>query len=269
MTAVATREQRRRHSDQPKSKRDMDAMQLYAMPPGESLQRLRSDFVALDKMLATMAAKRFTGYLRVHSDELNGVVLLVDGGVVETLFDIAPVVVTGQRALGLVAATVAEGEGELDIVPLDAEVVMGIYQLLTAPTLYENLFARFVDVPGLLEYLSETGISGSVIVTNGEEQGVILLREGNLLTAYTSRSMNPESAPEMLMKLCQTPTTEIEVRASRLPESNPRMELTSALSMAAGRDLRQEIADVARRESSSGIPRRLSDADFEGGTRSS
>ncbi|MGI8609610.1 MAG: hypothetical protein ACR2MY_10360 [Candidatus Dormibacteria bacterium] len=267
MDAIASEPPQRRTSDLPKSKRDMDAMQLYAMPPGESLQRLRSDFVALDKMLATMAGNKFTGYLRVHSDELNGVVLLVEGGVVETLFDIAPVVVTGERALGLVAATVAAGEGELDIVSLDADVVMGVFQLLTAPSLYENLFARFVDVPGLLEYLSETGVSGSVIVTNGEEQGVILMREGNLLTAYTSRSMNPESAPEMLMKLCQTPTTEIEVRSGRLPENNPRLELTSALSLAAGRDLRQEIADMARSERASGIPRRLSDADFEGGRR--
>ena len=264
MNAVATRDQRRRTSDQPKDKRDMDAMQLYAMPPGESLQRLRSDFVALDKMLATMAGNKFTGYLRVHSDDLNGVVLLVEGGVVETLFDIAPVVVTGQRALGLVAATVAQGEGELDIVPLDADVVLGLYQLLTAPSLYENLFARFVDVPGLLEYLSETGVSGSVIVTNGEEQGVILMRDGNLLTAYTSRSMNPESAPEMLMTLCQTPTTEIEVRSSNLPSDLPRMELTAALSMAAGRDLRAEIAAIAAEHPTSGIPRRLSDADFEG-----
>jgi hypothetical protein len=267
MNAVATRDQRRRTSDQPKATRDRDAMQLYAMPPGESLQRLRSDFVALDKMLTTMAGNGFTGYLRVHSEDLNGVVLLLEGGVVETLFDVAPVVVTGQRALGLVAATVAQGEGELDIVPLDAEVVMGLYQLLTAPSLYENLFARFVDVPGLLEYLSETGVSGSVIVTNGDEQGVILLRDGNLLTAYTSRSKNPESAPEMLMKLCQSPSTEIEVRSGALPETPPRLELTSAAQLASGRDLRAEIAEIARSESTSSIPRRVSDADFEGTRR--
>ena len=92
----------RRSSDTSQATRDPSAMQLYAMPPGESLQRLRSDFVALDKMLATMENDRFTGYLRVHSDELNGVVLLLEGGVVETLFDMAPVVVTGQRALGIV-----------------------------------------------------------------------------------------------------------------------------------------------------------------------
>jgi hypothetical protein len=238
-------------------------MQLYAMPPGENLQRLRSDFVALDKMLATMEANRFTGYLRVHSHELNGVVLLLDGGVVETLFDMAPVVVTGQRALGIVAATVAAGEGELDIVGLAPDIVMGLYQLLTAPTLYDNLFARFIDVSGLLEYLSESALSGSVIVTNGEEQGVILMREGELLTAYTSRSLNPESAPEMMMKLCQNPETAIEVRTGPIPDSPPRLELSQALSLGAGRDLRTEIAEIARAQGESAIPRRLSDADFK------
>ena len=238
-------------------------MQLYAMPPGENLQRLRSDFVALDKMLATMEGDRFTGYLRVHSDELNGVVLLLDGGVVETLFDMAPVVVTGQRALGIVAATVAQGEGELDIVALSPEIVMGLYQLLTAPTLYDHLFARFVNVPGLLEHLSESGLSGSVIVTNGAEQGVILLREGELLTAYTSRSSNPESAPEMMMQLCENPETAIEVRSGPLPDSPVRLQLRKALSLGAGRDLRTEIAEIARNQETSAIPRRLSDADFE------
>ncbi|MEA2682169.1 MAG: hypothetical protein QOK05_497 [Chloroflexota bacterium] len=265
MNAVETapQQQRRRESDRPKTTRDLEAMQLYAMPPGDSLQRLRSDFVALEKMLATMESDRFTGYLRVHATGLNGVVLLVDGGVVETLYDIPPVVVTGERALGLVAATVAQGEGELDIVALEAEVVMGLYQLLTAPSLYENLFARFVDVPALLEYLSEMATNGSVIVTNGEEQGVILMRGGDLLTAYTSRSKDPENAPEMLMKLCQSPTTEIEVRSGELPENAPRLQLASALTAASGRDLRAEVEEIAREQAASGIPRRVTDADFK------
>jgi len=261
MSAVAS--PKRRTSDASSPTRDPSAMQLYSMPPGESLQRLRSDFVALDKMLATMESDQFTGYLRVHSDELNGVVLLLEGGVVETLFDMAPVVVTGQRALGIVAATVAQGEGELDIVALGPEIVMGLYQLLTAPSVYENLFARFVDVPALLEYLSESGLSGSVIVTNGQEQGVVLMREGELLTAYTSRSLNPESAPEMMMQLCQNPETAIEVRGGVVPESPVRLELRKALSLGAGRDLRTEIAEIARTHASTAIPRRLSDADFD------
>jgi hypothetical protein len=271
MDAVATPPQqlRRRGSDRPKATRDVGTMQLYPMPPGDNLQRLRCAFVALEKMLATMESEGFTGYLRVHSTGLNGVVLLVDGGVVETLYDIAPVVVTGERALGLVATTVADGEGELDIVALEAELVIGLYQLLTAPTLYKNLFARFVDVPALLEYLSESATNGSVIVTNGEEQGVILMRGGALLTAYTSRSKNPESAPEMLIKLCQTPTTQIEVRSGELPESVPRLQLARALTSASGRDLRAEVEAIAREHEASGIPRRVSDADFKTGHRHS
>lgn len=269
MSAVETRREapRRRNSDRPKATRGVDEMQLYAMPPGDNLQRLRSDFVALEKMLATMEADRFTGYLRVHSSDLNGVVLLVDGGVIETLFDIPPVVVTGQRALGMVATAVGEGQGELDIVALESEVVMGLYQLLTAPSLYENLYARFVDVPALLEYLSESATNGSVIVTNGEEQGVILMRGGDLLTAYTSRSLNPESAPEMLMKLCQSPTTAIEVRSGQLPEQAPRLQLGSAISLAAGKDLRAQVEEIAASRDASAIPRRLSDRDFEAADR--
>lgn len=265
MNAVATppRQQRRRDSDHPRATRDVDAIQLYPMPPGDNLQRLRCDFVALEKMLATMEAGRFTGYLRVHAPGLNGVVLLVDGGVVETLYDMPPVVVTGERGLGLVAATVTQGEGELDIVALDSELVMGLYQLLTAPTLYENLLARFVDVPALLEYLSESGTNGSVIVTNREEQGVILMRGGDLLTAYTSRSKNPESAPKMLMKLCQSPTTQIEVRSGELPDTAARLKLASALTAAPGRDVRAEVEEIAREQAASGILRRLSEADLK------
>ncbi|GAC1334319.1 MAG: hypothetical protein NVSMB17_15800 [Candidatus Dormibacteria bacterium] len=250
---------RRRSSDTAPPTRDPADMQLYAMPPGESLQRLRCDFVALDKMLATMDGSRFTGYLRVHGEGLNGVVLLLDGGVVESLFDMPPVVATGERALGIVGATVARGEGELDIVALSPEVVTGLYQLLTAPTLYENLFARFVDVPGLLEHLGETKTSGSVVVTDGEEHGVVLLREGAILAAYTADSDSTESAPEMVMHLCENPATAIEVRTGPLPRALERLELAKAISLGSGRDLRTEVEEIAKTQGGGAFPRRIGD----------
>ncbi|MFN2463712.1 MAG: hypothetical protein ABR573_07410 [Candidatus Dormibacteria bacterium] len=263
MTAMATANPQRRASDNPAERRDSADMQLYAMPPGESLQRLRSDFVALDKMLGTMETGSFTGYLRVHAAEINGVVLLLRGAVVETLFDMAPVVVTGQRALGLVAAAVAEGGGEVDIVALSEEVVVGIYQLLTAPSLYENLFARFVDVPALLDHLGDSGLSGSLIVTNGQDQGVVLVRDGEVMSAYTAHSPNPEDAPEMLRRLCEDPATAIEVRTGPIPGDLAPLQLSAALALGGGGDLRSEVAAIAAAEGARPIPRRLGDSSTE------
>jgi hypothetical protein len=71
----------------------------------------------------------------------------------------------------------------------------------------------------------------------------------------------------MLMKLCQSPTTAIEVRSGQLPEQAPRLQLGSAISLAAGKDLRAQVEEIAASRDASAIPRRLSDRDFEAADR--
>jgi hypothetical protein len=257
-----TRHPKRRDSDQAAVVRPPESRQLYPVPPGEPvIEGLRSDFVALERMLPALQNEEFTGYLRVHDETLNGVVLLNEGQVIEALFDIPPAVATGHRALSQVASVVLKGEGVVDLFELDEDMVISIYQLLTAPTIYSRLFARFVDVAGLIAYLSDEGINGSVVASNGDERGIMLFRDGVLLTAYTSRSNQPDSSEGMLMELFQNATTEIEVRGGPVPDAIPALDLLAATE-SAPLDRAAAVALMAQPETGSQIAQRMGEAEF-------
>jgi hypothetical protein len=241
--------------------RAAETMQLYPVPRGEPVvEGLRSDFVALDRMMLALAREQFTGYLRVHDEDLNGVVLLSDGDVIGALFDIAPAVATGQRALSLVASVVLKGDGVVDLFSLDDDMLLAIYQLVSAPTIYDRLYSRFIDVGGLVSYLSEEGINGSIIASNGDERGIMLVHDGVLLTAYTSRHFEPESAEGIMRELLENPTTEIEVRGGPLPEELETLDLEAALT-ASPMDRQALLATMSQPGPASSIPQRVSEAD--------
>src|SRR5207302_188295 len=73
--------------------------------------------------------------------------------------------------------------------------------------------ARFVDVKALLEYLQEEQIHGSLLVRAPEEMGIVLLRGGQLLGAFTRGQPQLEPQPDIVTKLCSDPKTRIEVKA--------------------------------------------------------
>lgn len=101
----------------------------------------------------------------------------------------------------------------MDVIELTPEVVTAIYQLLTAPTILQGLLARFVDVKALLEYLQEEQIHGSLLVRAPEEMGIVLLRGGQLLGAFTRGQPQLVQQPDIVTKLCSDPKTRIEVKA--------------------------------------------------------
>jgi len=104
------------------------------------------------------------------------------------------------------------GEGLLDVVEIDSETVTSIARLLTGPPLFAGLLARFVNFPALLEYLAEENLDGSVIVVGGSQTGVILLKEGSVLAAYTADSPNPQTGTDEVAALASERPARIEVR---------------------------------------------------------
>lgn len=101
----------------------------------------------------------------------------------------------------------------MDVIELTPEVVTAIYQLLTAPTILSGLLARFVDVKALLEYLQEEQIHGSLLVRAPEEMGIVLLRGGQLLGAFTRGQPQLVQQADIVTRLCSEPKTRIEVKA--------------------------------------------------------
>ena len=119
----------------------------------------------------------------------------------------------------------------MDVIELTAEVVTAIYQLLTAPTILQGLLARFVDIRALLQYLQEEKIHGSLLVRAPDEMGIVLLRDGQLLGAFTRGQPQLMQDPEIVTRLCADSKTRIEVKAVADLEEPASVSLEEMLAM--------------------------------------
>jgi hypothetical protein len=190
------------------------ATELYPLPVGKLVyESLKTAFVDFPKLLRSLSSDRLTGYLRLTGLASRGMILFYQGSLIESFYDGGAVVSTGRTAFSLFKNDVDRGEGSMDVIELTAEVVTAIYQLLTAPTILQGLLARFVDIRALLQYLQEEKIHGSLLVRAPDEMGIVLLRDGQLLGAFTRGQPLLVQDPEIVTRLCADSKTRIEVKA--------------------------------------------------------
>jgi len=208
------------------------ATELYPLPVGKLVyESLKTAFVDFPKLLRSLSSDRLTGYLRLTGQASRGMILFYQGSLIESFYDGGAVVSTGRTAFSLFKNDVDRGEGSMDVIELSAEVVTAIYQLLTAPTILQGLLARFVDIRALLAYLQEEKIHGSLLVRAPEEMGIVLLRDGQLLGAFTRGQPQLVQDPEIVTKLCAEPKTRIEVKAVADLEEPASVSLEEMLAM--------------------------------------
>jgi uncharacterized protein DUF4388 len=208
------------------------ATELYPLPVGKLVyESLKTAFVDFPKLLRSLSADRLTGYLRLTGQASRGMILFYQGNLIESFYDGGAVVSTGRTAFSLFKNDVDRGEGSMDVIELSPEVVTAIYQLLTAPTILQGLLARFVDVRALLQYLQDEQIHGSLLVRAPEEMGIVLLRGGQLLGAFTRGQPQLVQDPEVVTRLCAEPKTRIEVKAVADLEEPASVSLEEMLAM--------------------------------------
>jgi hypothetical protein len=208
------------------------ATELYPLPVGKLVyESLKTAFVDFPKLLRSLSADHLTGYLRLTGLASRGMILFYQGSLIESFYDGGAVVSTGRTAFSLFKNDVDRGEGSMDVIELSAEVVTAIYQLLTAPTILQGLLARFVDVRALLQYLQEEKIHGSLLVRAPDEMGIVLLRDGALLGAFTRGQPQLVQDPEIVTRLCAEPKTRIEVKAVADLEEPESVSLEEMLAM--------------------------------------
>ena len=208
------------------------ATELYPLPVGKLVyESLKTAFVDFPKLLRSLSSDRLTGYLRLTGQASRGMILFYQGSLIESFYDGGAVVSTGRTAFSLFKNDVDRGEGSMDVIELSAEVVTAIYQLLTAPTILQGLLARFVDIRALLQYLQEEKIHGSLLVRAPEEMGIVLLRDGQLLGAFTRGQPQLMQDPEIVTRLCADSKTRIEVKAVADLEEPASVSLEEMLAM--------------------------------------
>ena len=213
-----------KHRPQPKHGREP-----IPVPAGQILyDSLKTSFVDFPRLLTTLEREDYTGYVRLLTDEASGLILFREGSALECLYDggVEPgSLVLGKQALQEFNDDVTAGHGVLDVVGLSPELIDGLYELTVSRPMYTELYAAWVDMKALLNFLSERKLSGSVMIRSGAGTGVIILAAGELAGAYTSESRDIADKPDRALALCDDPNAMIEVKSA---DSTPHPPLDVA-----------------------------------------
>jgi hypothetical protein len=202
-----------KHRPQPKHGREP-----IPVPAGQILyDSLKTSFVDFPRLLTTLEREDYTGYVRLLTDDASGLILFREGAALECLYDGAAEagsLVLGKQALQQFNDDVTAGHGVLDVVGLSPELIDGLYELTVSRPMYTELYAAWVDMKALLNFLSERKLSGSVMIRANGGTGVIILAQGDLAGAYTSESREISDKPDQALALCDDPKAMIEVKSA-------------------------------------------------------
>jgi len=186
--------------------------ELVPLPSGKAIyEGLKSAFVDFAKLVRTLESDKHTGYVRLDGSDFASVLLIHDGHVLEALHSDSSLH-QGLDAFDRLRERMDRGEGLLDVIALSGETVVALAQLLTARPMFTGLLGRFINFDALLEYLAEENVDGSVVVGGGTEMGVILLRKGSVIGAYTQSKRDLQSSAAPVSALAGERTARIEVK---------------------------------------------------------
>ena len=209
-----------KHRPQPKHGREP-----IPVPAGQILyDSLKTSFVDFPRLLTTLEREGYTGYVRLLTDDASGLILFREGSALECMYDGATEagsLVLGKQALQQFNDDVTAGHGVLDVVGLSAELIDGLYELTVSRPMYTELYAGWVDMKALLNFLSDRKLSGSVMIRATAGTGVIILSEGELAGAYTSESRDIADKPDRALALCEDPNAMIEVKSADATKHPP------------------------------------------------
>ncbi|HEX6488589.1 MAG TPA: hypothetical protein VF137_06925 [Candidatus Dormibacteraeota bacterium] len=201
------------------------------LPTGTSIyESLTTKFVAFERLLSTLSEVGHSGYVKLIAPGANGIVLMRDGHLVETLYRAPDELQRGEVAIHAIHNAVEEGLGVLDIVALDSGIVDGLHGVASGSPMYPDLVASWVNAEGLVNYLRERQFTGSLIVSSGSARGVIIFENGGITASFTTTSRDLANDEKDVLALCSDPAARLEVR--ELQHNSGRSVNGSALSSA-------------------------------------
>jgi hypothetical protein len=117
-------------------------------------------------------------------------------------------------------------EHELMVLTYRPEVALAVGQLVNLPERFARMHGSFVDLPALLAYLRREKANGAVRVSSGADTGIVLLRGGEVLGAYTRQKPELEDA-EVVYPLAREADAEIDVHVGVLALPPPSVSTHS------------------------------------------
>jgi hypothetical protein len=186
------------------------------LPSGTPLyESLTSRFIAFDRLLSTLADTRYSGYVRLVAPDGNGVILLRDGSVIDSLHRSGQTLLSGEEALRAVERSVETGAGVLDVVGLEGGLVEGLHHLASGVAAYPDMRASWVNIEGLVKFLQQRRFTGAISVRADAGAGVIMLDDGKVGGAFTTASRTMDADPAAVMAMCSDPEAQVEVHAGQ------------------------------------------------------
>src|SRR5205085_2814504 len=102
------------------------------VPAGQTMyDSLKTSFVDFPRLITTLEREGHTGYVRLLTENANGLIYFREGTVLECVYDAGddPSAELGKQALIHFNEEVNRGQGVLDVVGLTPELVDGLFEL--------------------------------------------------------------------------------------------------------------------------------------------
>lgn len=151
---------------------------------------LKTSFVNIDGVLQELKNEKFTGYVKISSDNYDGLVIYENGDPVESVENYADgrPRVEGSEAMTNVIAKTKEGGGLLNIQELPSNVVNMMLRAIHSKVVYKDLLSEFTQIKNLLVTLKTKQITGHVEIemNDGAGEAFIFLEDGKLIESLFS-----------------------------------------------------------------------------------
>ena len=192
---------------------DDSGEEALPLPTGTAVyESLTTKFVSFERLLVTLSEAGHSGYIKLIAPGANGIVLLRDGKLIESLYRSGDDSRRGEGAIKAIKDSVDAGDGVLDIIALEGGVVDGLHGVASGRTTYPELYASWVNAEGLVQHLRDRHFTGSLIVSGPQARGVIMLQAGTVSAAFTTASRDLAADESEVLALCSDPSARLEVR---------------------------------------------------------
>ena len=151
---------------------------------------LKTAFVNIDGVLQELENEKFTGYVKISSDNYDGLVIYEKGTPVESVenYTDGRPRIEGAEAMNNVIAKTKEGGGLLNIQELPSNVVNMMLRAIHSKIVYKDLLSEFTQIKNLLVTLKTKQITGHVEIemNDGAGEAFIFLEDGKLIESLFS-----------------------------------------------------------------------------------
>ncbi len=151
---------------------------------------LKTAFVNIDGVLQELKSEQFTGYVKISSENYDGLVIYENGVPIESIenYTDGRPRVEGAEAMDNVIAKTKEGGGVLNIQELPSNVVNMMLRAIHSKVVYKDLLSEFTQIKNLLVTLKTKQITGHVEIemNDGAGEAFIFLEDGKLIESLFS-----------------------------------------------------------------------------------